>query len=126
MSTHRNTWKRRERDAAGLFGARRQVLSGSSGRSDATTSDSTHPRLYIETKLRAASSIRTLWEKTREAARRERKAPVLMLYAKGKPGALIVVHEDDLEAVAAELPIAPGRTPEPSPWIQDPEPFHPG
>ena len=66
MSTHRNTWKRRERDAAGLFGARRQVLSGSSGRSDATSSDSTHPRLYIETKLRAASSVRTLWEQARE------------------------------------------------------------
>ena len=126
MSTHRNTWKRRERDAAGLFGARRQVLSGSSGRSDTTTSDSTHPRLYIETKLRAASSVRTLWEQARASSRRERKVPVLMLYAKGKPGALIVVHEDDLAAVAAELPVAPGDAPEPSPWLQDPEPFHPG
>ena len=52
MSTHRSTWKRRERDAARLFGARRQVLSGSSGREDVTGSDTTHERLFIETKLR--------------------------------------------------------------------------
>ncbi len=126
MSTHRSSWKRRERDAAGLFGARRQVLSGSAGRPDATTSDSTHPRLYIETKLRASSSVRTLWEEARAASRREGKTPVLMLYAKGKPGALVVVHEYDLETVAAELAVAPERPREPSPWLQDPEPFHPG
>jgi hypothetical protein len=103
MSTHRSTWKKREGQAAALFGARRQVLSGSSGRDDAATcSDSTHPRLYLECKLRAASAVRNLWEVTRDAARREGKTPVLALYAKGKPGALIVVHEDDLEVVAAE------------------------
>jgi hypothetical protein len=103
MSTHRSTWKRRERDAARRFGAQRQVLSGSSGRGGTTRSDSTHDRLFIETKLRASSAVRTLWEKTRELARRERKLPVLVLYAKGKPGGLIVVHESDLSAVVAEL-----------------------
>ena len=126
MSTHRSTWKKRERDAAGVFGARRQVLSGSSGRAEETCSDSTLPRLYIETKLRTASSVRTLWEQARTAARRERKTPVLMLYAKGKPGALIVVHEDDLEAVAAERAVAPEQAREPSEWLQEVEPFHPG
>jgi hypothetical protein len=103
MGTHRSTWKRRERDGAGLFGARRQPGSGSSGRADQTRSDSTHERLYIETKLRAASSVRSLWERTREQARREGKTPVLVLYAKGKPGGLIVAHQDDVAAVAAEL-----------------------
>ncbi|MGP0062545.1 MAG: hypothetical protein ACLQGP_02935 [Isosphaeraceae bacterium] len=126
MTTHRNSWKRRERDAAGVFGARRQVLSGSSGRDDATTSDSTHPRLYIETKLRAWSAVRTLWERTQTSAHRERKRPVLMLYTKGRRGALVVVHQDDLEAVAAELANAPGQAPEPSPWLQEAEPFPPG
>ena len=123
MTTHRSSWKRRERNAAQVFGAQRQVLSGSAGREDSTRSDSTHPRLFIETKLRAASSVRTLWERTRAAARREEKTPVLMLYAKGKPGALVVVHQDDLEMVAAELPIAPEQPREPSPWLQEVEPF---
>jgi len=48
MSTHRSTWKRREREAARLFGAERQPLSGSGGRADRTRSDSTHDRLFIE------------------------------------------------------------------------------
>ena len=112
MSTHRSTWKRRERDAARLFGVERQPLSGSSGRPDGTRSDSTHGRLYVETKLRAASAVRTLWERTRDAARRERKTPVVILYAKGKPGGLVIVHQDDLAAVAAELaPFALGSQP---------------
>jgi hypothetical protein len=110
MSTHRTSWKRRERNAASLFGAQRQVLSGSCGRGERGRSDTTHDQLFIESKLRASSSVRSLWEKTRELARREHKVPVLTLYSKGKHGALIVVHEDDLAAVAAEL-----ACPEPSP-----------
>jgi len=103
MATHRKTWKRREREGAKMFGARRQVLSGSSGRPESTRSDSTHERLFIETKLRQCSAVRTLWERTRELARKELKTPVLMLYAKQKAGALVVVHQDDLAAVAREL-----------------------
>ncbi len=106
MSTHRSSWKRRERNAAGLFGAKRQVLSGSGGRADRTRSDSTHDRLFLECKLRASSAARTLWEETRTLARREGKTPVVLLYSKGKPGRLIVVHEDDLGVIAAELAAA--------------------
>jgi hypothetical protein len=126
MSTHRGTWKRREREAARLFGSERQPGSGSGGRQDQTRSDSTHPTLFIESKLRASSSTRTLWEKTAARAKREGKTPVVMLYAKGKPGALVVVHEMHLAAVAAEMRTAPGREPGPSPLIEDAEPFHPG
>jgi hypothetical protein len=127
MKTHRSTWKRREREAARMFGAERQPGSGSCGVPDRSRSDSTHDRLYIETKLRASSSVRTLWEKTAALARRERKTPLLMLYAKGKVGGLIVCHEMHLAAVAAELKTAPGAEPEPSPMIQDAdEPFLPG
>jgi len=122
MSTHRTTWKRRERDAARLFGAKRQVLSGSSGREEATRSDSTHDRLFIETKLRASSSVRSLWEKTRSQALREKKTPVLALYAKGKPGALLVVHEDDLGRVAAELTSTPEKGLDLAPSPLDAEP----
>jgi hypothetical protein len=103
MSTHRSSWKRRERSAARLFGTERQVLSGSCGRDGRSRSDATHQRLFIESKLRAAWAVRSLWERTRELARREHRLPVLTLYAKAKPGALIVVHENDLVAVAAEL-----------------------
>jgi hypothetical protein len=127
MSTHRSTWKRRERDAARLFGAARQPGSGSCGDPERSRSDSTHDRLYIETKLRATSSVRTLWEKTAALARREGKSPVVMLYTKGKVGGLVVCHEMHLAAVAAEFRTAPAREPEPSRQIRgDDEPFLPG
>lgn len=112
MSTHRSTWQRRERDATRLFGAERQPLSGSSGRADQTCSDSTHARLFVECEMRAASSVRNLCERTRDHARGERKTPVLVLFAKGKSGGLIVVDQDDLAAVVAELsPFAPPSQP---------------
>jgi hypothetical protein len=41
MSTPRSTWKRRQRNAVRLFGARRQPLSASSGLPEPTCSDST-------------------------------------------------------------------------------------
>jgi hypothetical protein len=97
------SWKRREADAAEIFGAKRQPLSGSSGRADLTASDTTHGALFIEVKVQAASAVRTLWEKTRGRARAEGKMPVLMLYAKNKPGGLVVCHAADLAKVAAEL-----------------------
>ena len=127
MSTHRSTWKRRERDAARLFGAERQPGSGSCGRPDRSRSDSTHDKLYIETKLRASSSVRSLWEKTAALSRREGKTPLLMLYTKGRVGGLVVCHEMHLAAVAAELKTAPGREPSPSRENRgDDEPFLPG
>ena len=59
-----------------------------------------------------------LWEETRDLARREHKAPVVILYTKGKQGGLIVVHESDIVAVAAELAqrpmVAPDASDEPS------------
>jgi hypothetical protein len=101
MATHRETWKRRERQAARLFGAQRQPLSGSSGRSDLTRSDSNHERLFIETKLRASWSIRTLFDEVRKRARRESKVPALALASKGRPGCLLVVDSADLPALVA-------------------------
>jgi hypothetical protein len=119
MSTHRSTWKAREREAAGLFGAKRQRCSGSSGRDDCSRSDSTHPTLFIETKTRAKCSTRTLYDATRELAKAERKIPVLLLAAKGRPGFLVVAHSDDMPAVAehyltAQIPADVEPPPEPS------------
>jgi hypothetical protein len=80
VSTHRGTWKKSEDRAASLFGARRQVGSGSAGRDDIDTrSDSTHPALYIETKLRRSHAARSLHDQTRALARLEGKTPVLAL-----------------------------------------------
>ena len=58
--THRSTWKARERQAAALFGSKRQRCSGSSGREDCSRSDSTHDRLYIETKLKALDDVKSM------------------------------------------------------------------
>jgi hypothetical protein len=100
--TARNSWKRRERAAAAIFKALRQPLSGSSGRASVTTSDSDHPRLYIECKLRERHAVRTLYDKVKEKAGREKKLPVLTLYDKGRPGCLIVIHSDNLDGFVAE------------------------
>jgi hypothetical protein len=102
VSTSRGSWKRREREAAAIFRALRQPLSGSSGRASITTSDSDHPRLYIECKLRERHSVRTLFDKVWEKAVREKKLPVLTLYDKGRPGCLIVIHSADLDGFVAE------------------------
>jgi hypothetical protein len=103
MSTHRRTWQRTEGRAAALFGARRQVCSGSSGREDLTDSDSTHPTLFIESKLRPRHFARTLHDETKHLATKEGKVPVLALLDKNRPGFLVVTHSDDQMAVAAEF-----------------------
>jgi hypothetical protein len=101
--THRSTWKARERQAAGLFGARRQRCSGSSGRDDETRSDSTHDRMFIETKLKAKDAAITLFDATRALARKEGKVPLLMLSKKGRPGFVLVCDPSDLPRIAAEM-----------------------
>lgn len=106
--THRRTWQRREEKAAAAFGVKRQIGSGSGGREDETRSDSTHDRLFIETKLRTSWAARTLWEDTRKKAMKEGKTPVVVLCTKGKRGGLVVCHQDDLAAVARELVEADG------------------
>ena len=90
----------------GIIRARRQPLSGSSGRNDTTRSDSTHERLFIETKLRSTWCVRTLFERTKALARREAKVPVLALASKGRPGCLLVVDSADLAALMTEYAAA--------------------
>jgi len=103
MSTHRRTWQKREQHAATLVGAQRQPGSGSAGREDQTSSDSTHPRLYLESKVRARSATWALWKAAAKKAAKERKTPVLVLYEKGKHGGLWIVHENDLLLLADEI-----------------------
>src|SRR5277367_5827404 len=96
------SWKRREREAAHLFGSHRLIGSGASGLGERSKSDSDHPRLFIETKHHARQAVRTLWRETALRASKEKKTAVLVLYEKGKPGGLIVVHEDDLDELVDE------------------------
>lgn len=104
--THRRTWQRSEGRAAALFGSYRQVGSGSGGRADLTASDSVHPTLFVESKLRNRHTTRTLHDATKRLAGREGKTPVLALFDKGRPGFLLVVHSDDLAAVTSEFAAA--------------------
>ena len=102
--TARNTWKARERQAAAFFGVRRNRCSGSSGRADLDPSDTDHPRLHIECKLRVRHAAVALWDACCKIARKPNKrcTPVLMLAEKNREGHWLVVHERDLIHVAAE------------------------
>lgn len=103
MATHKSTWKRRERQAALCFGSKRQRCSGSSGRDDCSKSDSTHERIFLETKLRASHAAVALFDETRVLAKREGKVPVVALAQKGRRGILLVIDPNDLMTVAQEL-----------------------
>jgi hypothetical protein len=81
----------------------KEAGSGTSNHEDLTASDSTHPVLYIESKLRQCHTTRTLHDGTKKRATKEVKVPVLALFDKNRPGFLVVVHSDDLATVAAEF-----------------------
>jgi hypothetical protein len=104
--THRRTWQQAEGRAAALFGCCRQVCSGSSGRQDLTSSDSTHPVLFIESKLRDRHAARTLHDATKKRAAKERKTPVLALFDKNRPGSLLCIYSEDFMTVVAEYAAA--------------------
>lgn len=95
-----STWKRAEREVARLFGAER-APAGSNNRPDRTASDSTHETLFIEVKYRVNHAVRTLWQDAHQKAVKEDKVPVLALATRGSHGKLLVIHEDDFDAVAA-------------------------
>ena len=83
------SWKRLERAVAHTFGVERTPLSGSASRH--THSDTLHPKLYIETKQRAVSSLHTLFEQVARVAANERKEPVLIIHKRGSRRRLVVI-----------------------------------
>ncbi len=99
--TSRNTWKARERQIAKFFKTKRTPLSG--GNSGHTRSDTLHNRLFIEQKLRQKHAVISLWDKTKELAKKENKDPVVTLAEKGRPGFWIMVHASDFGTVAREI-----------------------
>lgn len=99
---HKSTWKKFESRVAAILGCRRAVLSGSANRDDLGSSDSTHPRLFVECKMRESHSVRTLHDKTLRLAAAEGKIPVLAIGDTGKVGFLWVVHSGLLDGFIAE------------------------
>jgi hypothetical protein len=111
--TSKSAWTQRERDAASLFGSRRQVCSGSSNRPDRSRSDSRHDVIFLETKLRQHHAAVTLFDQTRKLARLEGKVPVVALATKHRAGLVLMIAPEDLRAVADAMEI-PADIPTPA------------
>ena len=101
MSTHRNTWKQRERDVAAYFGSERTPLSG--GNSKHTRSDTLSTCFYVEVKYRQHHAAVELFLDTAKKAALEKKLPVVVLAEKGKPGFYILTSEKFFPLVATQL-----------------------
>jgi len=82
-------WKALERRIAESLGTVRTPLSGGSSRH--TTSDTLHEKLYVECKLRKASSVHTLFTEIRIEAAKETKIPVLVIHLSGTSRTLALV-----------------------------------
>ena len=91
-------WKQFERRVARFFGSERNPLSGQNSKH--TGSDTLHDTLFIECKQRQRIALVGLWDEARDQARREDKLPVVAVSVKHRPGFWLLVHSDDLLAVA--------------------------
>lgn len=89
------SWKSLERRIAKTFKSERTPLSG--GNSKITRSDTLSEDFFIEVKQRKKFSLWTLWEETKQLARKENKIPLIGLQEKGRKGFLIVIHSDMLD-----------------------------
>ena len=89
MSTNPLASKKAEGRVTALFDARRQVLSGSSGRDDPTRSDTTHPRLFTEANYRERHAVRSLFDATKVLAPMEGKTPAATIVDKVRLGCLV-------------------------------------
>lgn len=97
--TSKSAWKSFERIVANYFGTRRVPLSGSNS-GHGTNSDSLHPKLYIECKVRGKLSIWQLFVDTENKAKVERKIPIVAVKQKGEKGYLLVMRPEDLDEVS--------------------------
>ena len=99
------SWKKAERDGAKLFGTERNPLSGRWSK-HGTESDTLHSGLYIEVKRDKKYLGKTflgLLKGTVELAKKERKAPVILLKEHGHPGFWVVTHSKYLSEIAKEV-----------------------
>lgn len=96
--TSKSAWKSFERTVATYFGTRRVPLSGSNS-GHGTNSDSLHPKLYIECKVRNKIALWQLFTDTEKKAKVEGKVPVVAIKQKGEKGYLLVMRPEDLEKI---------------------------
>lgn len=96
--TSKSCWKGFENLVAKFFGTRRVPLSGSNS-GHGTNSDSLHPKLYIECKVRSKIALWQLFIDTENKAKVENKLPVVAIKQKGEKGYLLVVRPEDLEKI---------------------------
>lgn len=97
--TSKSAWKSFERVVATYFGTRRVPLSGSNS-GHGTNSDSLHPKLYLECKVRGKISLWQLFIDTEKKAKVEGKIPVVAIKQKGEKGYLLVMRPQDLDKIA--------------------------
>lgn len=97
--TSKSAWKSFERVVATYFGTRRVPLSGSNS-GHGTNSDSLHPKLYIECKVRGKIALWQLFVDTETKAKTEGKVPLVAIKQKGEKGYLIVMRPEDLQKIA--------------------------
>lgn len=97
--TSKSCWKSFERKVAEFFGTKRVPLSGSNS-GHGTNSDSLHPKVYIECKVREKFSIWSLFVDTEKKAKVEKKVPVVALKQKGEQGYLLLLRPEDLQKLA--------------------------
>lgn len=97
--TSSSCWKSFERLVANFFHTKRVPLSGSNSGHN-TNSDSLHPKLYIECKVRNKFSLWSLFLDTEQKAKVEKKLPVVAIKQKGEKGYLLVIRPEDLEKIA--------------------------
>jgi len=99
MSTDRTTWKKFESRVARFFGSTRAPLSGRNGKQ--TGSDSLHPAVFVECKLRAESAVHSLFAEIEKRAIAEGKTPLLALQWKNHAGWLLVCRPEDIHLLAS-------------------------
>lgn len=97
--TSKECWKSFERTVASYFGTRRVPLSGSNS-GHGTNSDSLHPKLYIECKVRSKIALWQLFIDTEKKAKVEGKLPVVAIKQKGEKGYLLVMRPEDLQKIS--------------------------
>lgn len=97
--TSKSCWKGFERLVAKFFGSKRVPLSGSNS-GHGTNSDSLHPKVYIECKVREKIAIWSLFVDTENKAKVEKKVPVVALKQKNEKGYLLVIRPEDLQKIA--------------------------
>lgn len=92
-------WKKQERRVAKMCGTTRTPLSGKMSKAG-TSSDSLHPRLYVEAKYRETIAVIEWFMKIVPKAVKEKKIPMLTLKAKNRKADLIVIRLKDFVDIA--------------------------